>query len=73
MFVRAIFEAIEVKGGRMVKKWDIEAERKIQINVKNRISNFVFMSYSHFPTRNGSKSTITTWISEYVNKFLVDF
>ena len=35
MFARAIFEAIVVKGGRMVKKWDIEAERKIQINVKN--------------------------------------
>ena len=27
MFARAIFEAIVVKGGRMVKKWDIEAER----------------------------------------------
>ena len=28
MFVRAVFEAIEVKGGRMVKKflWLIEAE-----------------------------------------------
>ena len=34
MFARAVLEAIEVKGGRMVKKWDIEAERKIQINVK---------------------------------------
>ena len=73
MFARAIFEAIVVKGGRMVKKWDIEAERKIQINIRNQISNFVFMSYSHFPAINGSKSTITTWISEYVNKFLVDF
>jgi hypothetical protein len=73
MFALAVFEAIEVKGCRMVKKWDIEAERKIQINVKNQISNFVFISYSHFPARNGSKSTITTWISEYVNNFLVDF
>ena len=45
MVARAIFEAIEVKGGRMVKKWDIEAERKIQINLKNKIcTNFVFMS-----------------------------
>ena len=53
MFARAIFEAIVVKGGRMVKKWDIEAERKSQINIKNQISNFVFMSsYKWFKINN---------------------
>ena len=34
MFARAVFEAIEVKGGRMVKEGDFEAE-KIQIIRKN--------------------------------------
>ena len=48
MFGRAVFEVTEVKGGHMVKNRDLEAE-------KNQISIFVFMSYGHFPTRNGSK------------------
>ena len=34
MFARAVFEAIEVKGGRMVKEGDFKAE-KIQIIRKN--------------------------------------
>ena len=33
MFVRAVFEAIEVKGGRMVKKWDIEADFFFKSNI----------------------------------------
>ena len=34
MFARAVFEAIEVKGGRMVKEGNFKAE-KIQIIRKN--------------------------------------
>jgi hypothetical protein len=37
----------------MVKQRDFEAE-------KNKISSFGFMSYCHFPDRNGSKSTIVS-------------
>ena len=56
----------------MVKELDFEAEKN-----RKKISNFVFLSYGHFPARNGSKSTIATKISEKVNKAqvagLVDF
>ena len=53
MFARAIFEAIEVKGGCMVKERDFEAT-KIKINVKNPTSNIGSISYDQFPARNGS-------------------
>ena len=67
MFGRAVFEVIEVKGSRMVKEQDFEAEKKIQNPNKCKtiqISNFTFMSYGHFLARNGSKSTIKTQKSE---------
>ena len=41
----------------MVKELDLEAGKK---TYKNQISNFVFLSYGHFPARNESKSTIKT-------------
>ena len=43
----------------MVKERDFEAE-KIKIIGKIKISNFAFMFYDHFPTRNGSKLTIVS-------------
>ena len=48
MFANAVFEAIEVKGGPMVKEGDFEAEKIQIIRKKNQISNLVFMSYGHF-------------------------
>ena len=48
----------EDKGWRMVKELDFEAEKK-GIKIKY-LSNFVFLSYGHFPARNESKSTIAT-------------
>jgi hypothetical protein len=45
----------------MVKEQNFEAE-------KNQSSNIGFMSYGHFPARNGSKSTISPQKSNKVNK-----
>ena len=58
IFAKTVFEVFEVKRGRMVKQQDFETEKEIKINVKNQISNFVYLLYCHFPTRNKSKSPL---------------
>ena len=40
MFERVVFEIIEVKGGRMVKEWDFEAETFDFKNVLNSMHLF---------------------------------
>ena len=41
--------------GQVAGFWD---RKEIKINVKNQISNFVYLLYCHFPTRNKSKSPL---------------
>jgi hypothetical protein len=68
MYGRAVFEVIEVKEAA----WSRSGILRLKKNVKNSNIQLCFMLYCHFPTRNGSKSTITTQKSEKVNKG-VDF
>ena len=60
----------------MVKDREFEAEKDLKCQFY-KLFNFAFMSYGHFPARNGSKSTIDTQKLEKVNRwlhwFLVDF
>ena len=44
---------------------------KKKLNKKDQLSNFAFMFYGSFPTRNGSKSTIANQKYDKVNKATV--
>ena len=44
--------------------------KKIKTNIKNQIFNFVFISYGHFPSRNGSNSRIVTQKPLYLRSWV---
>ena len=46
MFGRAVFEVTEVKGGRMVKEWNFDAEKNLNKCKKSNIELCVYVIWT---------------------------
>jgi hypothetical protein len=70
LFGSAVFEVIEVKGGRMAKEWDFEAKKNQNRCKTIKYSTLILCLMAIFCQ---SKPTITSQKSEQVNKVLLSF